>query len=845
MSRSTSRGSGIRGALPNHATLEIGPHAAPSQQCPTFRSIIAELVSAAAATYIDHSCNDFDLPDTPTRRALVQAVIDSTKPDAEADDAPDYQLHASDELIHYWDYPLMGYLGERWEALALRVAAGMAIEPPLCRDELETMVSVLDMLARNEYEEYATLKDAADYSLDLSPEAQQLVEAISGRAKGGVDKRIKRTEYGVEIHTVKCLLYLSARCQALAGVSPNSGLPFGDVATLLPLPAEDSSAGEGIIAAFPRPGIGPSWLKAWKKDVAHCEEQLKSGYGGLSELKKLKQYATHSEEAGKNIGIARVGPPFRSWEGLPLTSDIWVAHRICLVENEALKTKAFNAVEWRNAFAKAYLGAFSHFNGVLLARARFPSAEREKSKTFFFVHYAALGMAMGFRDEARRMARLLLLAQRLEILSDAKYFPGTQNMLRIFADYLGEPPLKLKGEAQTHPIYTALAKHWRHPDAEALAPLLLSVCDEHTRRSVRKNWDIEVDFESFARTPVEILLVFKLREELGLANPKLDHPLMNTPLGILPKVVPFELEELLAPLVQRMRADHFDEEAILADFVAALNNQPLVAQHPLHTYSPWPVMPDTTPVKPGSPAHRIHHATRYQPGEVFCDGPDYPQMVVIPSGSFLMGDSSNNEGYEYPQRKVTLNYTFAVGKFPITQREWVALMGNNVSYHTKLGLDCPMDNLCWDNTQEYLERLRARTGQNYRLLTEAEWEYACRAGATSRFSFGDDESLLGDYAWFQHNSGGVTHPVGQKRANAWGLHDMHGNVMEWVEDWFLRNYKKVPTDGSAPPKGDRYKMMRGGSALQPALFLAAGYREPFIAVSYDYIRGFRVALSLA
>jgi hypothetical protein len=183
-------------------------------------------------------------------------------------------------------------------------------------------------------------------------------------------------------------------------------------------------------------------------------------------------------------------------------------------------------------------------------------------------------MVMGFREHALRLVRLHLLAHRLELFDYPQYYPAAQSLLRIFAGYLGEPEITLKGEALTHPAYSALAKHWRHPEAELLVPVLLAVCDEHTRRSVRgKPYGDQCDFEYFARTPVEILLVLKLREELGLPNPKLDHPLMNTPLGVLPKEIPFEFDELLAPVVKRMREDGFDEEAILADFVAAVNEK--------------------------------------------------------------------------------------------------------------------------------------------------------------------------------------------------------------------------------------------------------------------------------
>ena len=143
-------------------------------------------------------------------------------------------------------------------------------------------------------------------------------------------------------------------------------------------------------------------------------------------------------------------------------------------------------------------------------------------------------------------------------------------MRQIFASYLGEPALELQGEAASHVIYKALAAHWRHPDAEALVPLLLAVCDEHTHRTTKgKPFGDEFDFLGFERTPVEILLVFKLREELGLPNPKLDHPLMNTPLGQLHKEVTLKVDEVMAHAIKRAREEGFDEKKVVAALQSA------------------------------------------------------------------------------------------------------------------------------------------------------------------------------------------------------------------------------------------------------------------------------------
>jgi formylglycine-generating enzyme required for sulfatase activity len=124
-------------------------------------------------------------------------------------------------------------------------------------------------------------------------------------------------------------------------------------------------------------------------------------------------------------------------------------------------------------------------------------------------------------------------------------------------------------------------------------------------------------------------------------------------------------------------------------------------------------------------------------------------------------------------------------------------MGNNPS-HFK-GDDLPVEQVSWNEVQDFIRKLNEKEGTDkYRLPSEAEWEYACRAGTTTRYSFGDSESKLGDYAWYRENSGGkMTHPVGKKKPNPWGLYDMDGNVWEWTQDTWYRDYDGAPTDGSA------------------------------------------------
>ncbi len=159
------------------------------------------------------------------------------------------------------------------------------------------------------------------------------------------------------------------------------------------------------------------------------------------------------------------------------------------------------------------------------------------------------------------------------------------------------------------------------------------------------------------------------------------------------------------------------------------------------------------------------------------------EFVLIPPGSFQMGCSSESEDCasdEKPRHEVEISQAFLLGKYEVTQAQWEAVMGNNPSWFE--GAKYPVENVSWNDVQEFIAKLLEKEGVQYRLPTEAEWEYAARAGSRTAYCFGDDKNQLRNYAWYDREDG--MHPVGKKMPNAWGLYDMHGNVWEWVQDWY-------------------------------------------------------------
>ncbi|MDR3054849.1 MAG: formylglycine-generating enzyme family protein [Zoogloeaceae bacterium] len=219
------------------------------------------------------------------------------------------------------------------------------------------------------------------------------------------------------------------------------------------------------------------------------------------------------------------------------------------------------------------------------------------------------------------------------------------------------------------------------------------------------------------------------------------------------------------------------------------------------------------------------------------------EFVLIPAGEFMMGCGVNDfacEDNEKPQHRVKINHPFYLGKYEVTQSEWEIVMPENPSRFK--GDTRPVDNVSWNDIQIFIKRLNDMEGtQKYRLPTEEEWEYAARAGTSGAYHFGDDVSNLGRYAWYEGNSGGRSHPVGQKQVNPWGLYDMHGNAWEWVADAYNANYD---VRGSNAQSGKSLpRVLRGGSWNINSWSLRAAFRIGSQPDMRDGVYGFRLAFT--
>jgi formylglycine-generating enzyme required for sulfatase activity len=219
------------------------------------------------------------------------------------------------------------------------------------------------------------------------------------------------------------------------------------------------------------------------------------------------------------------------------------------------------------------------------------------------------------------------------------------------------------------------------------------------------------------------------------------------------------------------------------------------------------------------------------------------KCALIPAGKFIMGspaDEPNRVANEGPQHEVTISRPFCMGVYDVTQEQFQSVMGENPSHFQ--GPARPVDGVSWEQATEFCKRLSQKTGQTVELPTEAQWEFACRAGSRTRYCFGDDEKQLPDYANYARTFEAGTLPVGSKKPNAWGLFDMHGNVWEWCSDWFANSYPAAPqVDPAGPASGER-KVLRGGGWECSFRYCRSAIRYWGAPTRESIIVGFRVVV---
>jgi formylglycine-generating enzyme required for sulfatase activity len=217
-------------------------------------------------------------------------------------------------------------------------------------------------------------------------------------------------------------------------------------------------------------------------------------------------------------------------------------------------------------------------------------------------------------------------------------------------------------------------------------------------------------------------------------------------------------------------------------------------------------------------------------------------MVYVAGGTFTMGciseQNSNCSDNEKPAHQVTLS-DFHIGKYEVTQAQWVAVMGNNPS--NLKGDNLPVENVSWNDVQEFISKLNQKTGKQYRLPTEAEWEYAARGGTQSRGYKYSGSDILSEVAWYKDNSGKQTHPVGQKKANELGIYDMNGNVWVWCSDWYGNYNSSSQTNPKGPSSGSS-RANRGGSWRSGANRTGVVFRGSDVPNCRDIGLGVRLVL---
>jgi len=220
------------------------------------------------------------------------------------------------------------------------------------------------------------------------------------------------------------------------------------------------------------------------------------------------------------------------------------------------------------------------------------------------------------------------------------------------------------------------------------------------------------------------------------------------------------------------------------------------------------------------------------------------EFVRVKGGCYQMGDTfGDGDASEKPVHEVCVD-DFYIGKYEVTQGQYQRIMGNNPAYFKECGANCPVEKVSWEDAQEFTRQINDKSGRNFRLPYEVEWEYAARSGGRKeQFAGTTDLDDLGGYAWFEDNSGKKTHPVGTRRPNGLGIYDMSGNVWEWCKDWYDGGYyAKSPQKNPRGPMSGSGRVLRGGSWFNSAGDARAAYRSRSEPGDRDLNYGFRLVL---